>query len=124
METGGQFGPIIDYFRVDGTGVIYHLQSDAMGVPTGTEYVWANSTATVGTGWPVVANAVDSVAYTSSAGTLNSQNGCSYTDISLFTQFDTGVMTTQRHLKPGLGTVEFIMNGGVTTAYLDSVSLQ
>lgn len=124
METGGQFGPIVDYFRVDGGGVVYHLQSDASGVPTGTEYIWADPTTGVGTGWPVVATAVDSVVFTSSGGTMGSQNGCSYTDLSLFTQFEAGVMTTQRHMKAGLGTVEFIFNGGVTTAYLDSVSLQ
>lgn len=124
METGGQFGPIVDYFRVDGAGVVYHLQSDVSGVPTGNEYVFANPNANPGTGWPVVANAVDSVALASIGGTLNSQNGCNYTGLSVFEQYDSGMLTGSRQMKTGLGTVEFVFNGGVTTAYLDSVSLQ
>jgi hypothetical protein len=124
METGGQFGPIVDYFRTDGAGVVYHLQSDVSGTPTGTEYVFADPGAIPGTGWPVVANAVDSVALISDGGTLVSQNGCTYTNVSVFEQYQAGVMTSNRQMQPGLGTVAFVFNGGVTTAYLDSVALQ
>lgn len=112
-----------DYFRNDGSGNTYRLESDGSGTPQGTEYLYINGASPAGSGWPVSGGGLaDSIASPIIGGTINSTNGCSYSNAATFEDYTFGANLIQRSYSPGMGAVNWAFSGGIT-AYLDSVAL-
>ena len=112
-----------DYFRNDGNGNTYRLESDGAGTPQGTEYLYINSAALAGSGWAVSGGGMaDSIASPIVGGTINSTNGCVYSNAATFEDYTLGTNLLQRSYSPGMGVVNWEFSGGIT-AYLDSVAL-
>ncbi|MFT4526638.1 MAG: hypothetical protein ACI9FU_000623 [Granulosicoccus sp.] len=112
-----------DYFRNDGAGNTYRLESDGAGAPQGTEYLYINASALAGGGWAVSGGGLaDSIASPIIGGTINSTNGCAYSNAATFEDYTSGINSIQRSYSPGMGVVNWGFTGGIT-AYLDSVSL-
>lgn len=118
METGGSFGPAVDFYREDGSGNIYHLQADAGGAPNGNEFLYYGGIA----GWPVVAIGLDSIAVINNDTTL-SQAGCTYTGAKLLYEYNVNSLQVARIMESGIGVVQFNFVGIGSTAYLDSIAV-
>jgi hypothetical protein len=123
ISASGSYPSTQDYFRNDGAGNTYRLESDGSGVPQGTEYLYIDAAATAGSGWTVSGGTMaDSIASPIVGGTINSSNGCSYSDAATFEDYTLGENLIQRSYSPGMGVVNWESSGGLS-AYLDSVAL-
>ena len=122
LESTGPYPYDVEYVRSE-NGNLYRLEADVAGNPAGTEYLYLDSAAVVGTGWGVNGVTVDSLAFLSGGDTLNSANGCAYANVSTFQDLFSGTGQIQRSYQPGIGVVYCSFSGGLNTAYLDSVSL-
>ncbi|MBI1289391.1 MAG: hypothetical protein GC178_17630 [Flavobacteriales bacterium] len=112
MVTTGSFGTIHDYYREE-NGQVYRWS-----VSLSAEEVYIPSNPTTGMHWTTAST--DSIVIDDLAAHLNSQNGCSYTDLLKITSFKTDttgtVHTSTNYYKQGLGLVQL----SSVSAYLDS----
>jgi hypothetical protein len=123
VSASGAYPYSQDYFRNDGAGNTYRLESDAAGAPQGTEYLYIDAAALAGSGWPVSGGGVvDSIASPIIGGSINSANGCVYPNAATLEDYAIGVNLIQRSYSPGVGVVNWGFPGGLT-AYLDSVAI-
>jgi len=123
ISASGPYPYSQDYFRNDGAGNTYRLESDAIGTPQGTEYLYIDAAALAGSGWTVSGGGVvDSIASPIIGGTINSDNGCVYPNAATLGDYALGVSLIQRSYSPGIGVVNWEFSGGLT-AYLDSVAI-
>lgn len=96
-----------NYYRSEG-GAIYEWNANAS-----VEDIFIPANPTTGFVWNT--STTDSVVIDATDATLNSANGCTYTDLLQFTAYNGGSATT-RYYKRGLGLVDLPS----VSAYLDS----
>lgn len=106
--TTGAFGTIHDYFREE-NGQVYKWNTSLS-----AEEVYLPANPTVGMQWSTAAT--DSIVIEDVSTTLNSQNGCNYSDLLKVTSYSVGSGSTSLY-KQGVGLVQLVN----ASAYLDSV---
>lgn len=108
MVTTGAFGTFHDYYREE-NGQVYKWNTSLS-----AEEVYLPANPTVGMQWSTATT--DSIVIENVSATLNSQNGCSYSELLKVTSYNAGSGSTSLY-KQGLGLVQLVN----ASAYLDSV---